>query len=189
MVTKVVTANDVDNVTIVINGENKLQAKLPATTPSEVVIEEVPDVTTANAVVTVNGVERKITKLGKVNGTDWLVFQLGLPTNISVECGKVYRMSDHFLVETPPVVRVTTPNMGGKTPQTVKFDVNIFAETRTYSYPYSESNEYVWNNFADFTYNPAAAWITFSAASIVFTDGSSTTPSSSSICTADYPRD
>lgn len=181
---------DVDGVTIIINSENKLQANLPATTPGEVVIEEVPDVTTANAVVTVNGVERKITKLGKVNGTDWLVFQLGLPTNISVECGKVYRMSDHFLVETPPVVRVTTPNMGGKTPQIVKFDVSIANEIRTYSYPYSESNEYVWNNFDDFTYDTLNnVWFAFNAASIVFTDGSSTTPSSSSICSTEYPRD
>lgn len=80
MVTKVVTEHDVDNVTIIINPQtNKLEAKLPDTTPSEVVIEEVPNVTPNNTVVTLDGMERRITKLGKVNGTEWLVFQLEIP--------------------------------------------------------------------------------------------------------------
>ena len=79
MVTKVVTEHDVDNVTIIINSENKLQAQLPDTTSGEVVIEEVPNVTTANDVVTLDGTMRKITKLGKVSGTEWLVFQLDNP--------------------------------------------------------------------------------------------------------------
>lgn len=181
MVTKVVTANDVDNVTIVINGENKLQAKLPETTASEVVIEEVPNVATANAVVKVDGVERKITKLGKVNGTDWLVFQLDtstqtepLPilTDLSVECGEIVAAGDHFEVNRPPVVRITPSNMQGRIPQGVKFVVAVGNETRSYSYPYSASNEYVWNNIADFSYDPGES-LTFSNAVVVFTDGQS----------------
>lgn len=76
---KVAQEIDVDNVTIIINPQNKLEAKIPTSTPSEVVIEEVPNVTPANKVVTLNGTDRKIVKLGKVNGTEWLVFQLETP--------------------------------------------------------------------------------------------------------------
>lgn len=76
---KVAQEIDVDNVTIIINPQNKLEAKIPTNTPSEVVIEEVPNVTPVNAVVTLNGTTRRIVKLGKVNGTEWLVFQLDNP--------------------------------------------------------------------------------------------------------------
>lgn len=75
---KVAQEIDVDNVTIIINPQNKLEAKIP-TTSNEVAIEEVPNETSVNAVVTLDGVHRRIVKLGKVNGTDWLVFQLEQP--------------------------------------------------------------------------------------------------------------
>ena len=323
MVTKVVTANDVDNVTIVINGENKLQAKLPATTPSEVVIEEVPNVTPANAVVTLNGIERRIVKLGKVSGTDWLVFQLdsskptiikniflgfyddvgadrdpggaasglgfdhtgkirytyedyspftfsdsstyvpfgnfictltfdgntqkgvdndiginrstmtynenvyynspqssstltrasfnGVPgfrvehedaiyeyhiTGVSVvqntpaypapsdiqtdltvdNCGETIDEGRYYKISTPASVQVTTSDTGSKIPHTVKFDVKLGSQTRTYSYPYSASNTYEWNSINDFTYEGHTSY-TFNNARVEFTDGSVSLPS------------
>lgn len=190
MVTKVVTANDVDNVTIVINGENKLQAKQPATTPSEVVIEEVSNVTPVNAVVALAGVERKISKLGKVNGTDWLVFQLDTSTqteplpilpDLYVECGEMVDMGDHYEVKHPPVVHITTEDLQGKIPQSVKFDVTVGNETRTYSYPYSASNEYVWNNIADFSYGGPVG-VEFSNAVFVFADSQSNPARSPAPC-------
>ena len=76
---KVCQEIDVNNVTIIINPQNKLEAIIPTSTPSEVVIEEVPNVVPNNSVVTLNGVQRRIVKLGKVNGTDWMVFQLDAP--------------------------------------------------------------------------------------------------------------
>lgn len=67
MVTKVVTENDVDNVTIVINARNQLE--------SQVVIEEVAGLTMP-VTLTKDGKAYPVTKVGKIAGTDWLVFQV-----------------------------------------------------------------------------------------------------------------
>ena len=317
MVTKVVTEHDVDNVTIIINSENKLQAQLPDTTSGEVVIEEVPNVLpTHNAIVTLDGTMRKITKLGKVNGTEWLVFQLDAPKphiqkTINVEfyddvvtdsgdgmtfyhtgkvrvttddgssftpngssaynavsdsvlravlqgntqydesvlpvinfntmtyslevtysetqtsstfesvgslgtyfsaehedviydytfnsvsrgadtpaqpepeqppnssintylvysCGIVTDTGTHYELSSPIPVEVTTSDTGGKTPQTVKFDVTLGSQSRTYSYPYSASNTYEWNSIGDFNYEGQSSY-RIRNARVEFTDGS-----------------
>lgn len=76
---KVAQDINVDNVTIIINPKtNQLEAKLPETSGS-VTIEEVPNVSASNYIVTLDGTQRRITKLGKVSGTEWLVFQLDNP--------------------------------------------------------------------------------------------------------------
>lgn len=328
MVTKVVTANDVDNVTIVINGENKLQAKLPATTPSEVVIKEVTGITNYNDAfgtpsvapfgITKGGQHYPITKVGRIVGTNWLVFQadnlfspgttppaskptieknitiefyddvitgdsvqqfyehagkvrvivedgsefvvttantawqgaihldyqgdngsvsdapfinfvdktyqvqayyrdiqttstlqsasgtdsfvvetvnavykytitavsvvqntpaepepLPILPDLYVECGEIVDAGDHYEVNHPPVVRITSNDLQGKIPQSVMFNVTVGNETRTYSYHYSASNEYVWDNIADFSYGKAMS-VDFSAAVFVFAGGQST---------------
>lgn len=76
---KVCQEIDVDNVTIIINPQNKLEAKIPTSTPSEVVIEEI----NANLLFTSDqglvvhrndtNTNHPLTKLGRVKGTDWLV--------------------------------------------------------------------------------------------------------------------
>lgn len=198
MVTKVVTDQDVDNVTIIINPQNKLEAKIP-TTSNEVVIEEVPNVSQSNSVVTLNGTERRITKLGKVNGTEWLVFQLDAPlvtnepvtpvqsepeqppnssinTHLNYSCGSVEADGNRYVLSSPISVQVTTSDTGGKTPQTVKFDVKIGSQTHTYSYPYSASNTYEWANIGDFNYEGITTY-SVKNARVEFTDGSVSLPS------------
>lgn len=66
MVTKVVTEKDVDNVTIIVNARNQLE--------SQVVIEEVTGLTMP-VTLTKDGKAYPVTKVGKLTGTDWLVFQ------------------------------------------------------------------------------------------------------------------
>ena len=325
MVTKVVTEHDVDNVTIIINSQNKLEAKIPTSTPSEVVIEEVPNVTTANDVVTLDGTMRKITKLGKVNGTEWLVFQLDAPKphiqkTINVEfyddvvtdsgdgmtfyhtgkvrvttddgssftpngssaynavsdsvlravlqgntqydesvlpvinfntmtyslevtysetqtsstfesvgslgtyfsaehedviydytfnsvsrgadtpaqpepeqppnssintylyysCVDVTDMGTFYELSFPIPVQVTTSDTGGKTPQTVKFDVTLGSQTRTYSYPYSPNNVYNLSSIDDFNYEGHVSYGIHNAR-VEFTDGSVSLSSANTI--------
>ncbi len=332
---KVAQEIDVDNVTIIINPQNKLEAKIPTSTQSEVVIEEVPNVTPSNAVAILNGIARRIIKLGKVNGTEWMVFQLETPTptpkpkptitkNIHMEfyddvgtisdggysfthTGKVrvitedsspftpndnpiyenysdsriemevsgntqkrtnvaminfntmtyklfiaygdpqtssvltnvtsnganftveyedaiyeYRITsvsvvqntpaqpelsdidtylnytcswivadeDHYRMTTPLLVSVTTSDVGSKTPKTVKFDVTLGSQTRTYSYPYSVGNTYEWNSINDFTYEGGTPYRVENAR-VEFTDGSSSLPSRNlnSDCIMDLLRD
>lgn len=82
---KVCQEIDVDNVTIIINPQNKLEAKIPTSTPSEVVIEEVTGITNYNDAfgthsnapfgITKGGQHYPITKVGRIAGTNWLVFQ------------------------------------------------------------------------------------------------------------------
>lgn len=67
MVTKVVTEKDVDNVTIVVNAQNQLE--------SQVVIEEVADLSMP-VTLTKDGKAYPVSKVGKLTGTDWLVFQV-----------------------------------------------------------------------------------------------------------------
>ena len=315
---KVCQEIDVDNVTIIINPENKLEAKIPTSTPSEVVIEEVPNVTTANDVVTLDGTMRKITKLGKVNGTEWLVFQLdnppppkptiqknirlefyddvgvnsgdgvnfshsgkvrvitedgspftpnggpvyvdypylemrmvfagsngvvtsyaqidfimmtyraevsyndvqmrssltrvlswsesfsaehedviyeyninsasrgadtpaepapsGINTYLEVGCGSVEDGRGRYELVSPLSVKVTTSDVGGRVPQTVKFDVVLGSQSRTYSYPYSASNTYEWTSINDFIYEGNTDYH-IENARVEFTDGSSSSAS------------
>lgn len=64
---KVAQEIDVDNVTIVINQQNKLE--------SQVVIEEVAGLTMP-VTLTKEGKKYPVTKVGKIAGTEWLVFQV-----------------------------------------------------------------------------------------------------------------
>lgn len=82
---KVVQEINVDNVTIVINDENKLEAKIPTSTSTAVEIEEVTGITNfydgAGSNVDTpfmfdkDGQRYAITKVGRVKNTDWLVFK------------------------------------------------------------------------------------------------------------------
>lgn len=82
---KVCQEIDVDNVTIIINPQNKLEAKIPTNTASEVVIEEVTGITNYNDgwgnyldqpfSITKDGQQYPITKVGRIKGTNWLVLQ------------------------------------------------------------------------------------------------------------------
>lgn len=83
---KVVTDQDVDGVTIVINPKtNKLEANIPPATSSAVEIEEVTGITNYNDGrgnyvdapfgITKGGATYPITKVGRIKGTDWLVLQ------------------------------------------------------------------------------------------------------------------
>lgn len=81
---------DVDNVTIIVNPQNKLE--------SQVVIEEVTGLTMP-VTLTKDGKKHPVTKVGKLAGTDWLVFQaeelvepvqptketIRIPTNVVVK--------------------------------------------------------------------------------------------------------
>ena len=81
---KVAQEIDVDGVTIIINTDNKLEAKINTNTPSKVVIEEVTGITNYNDgwdnyvnapfSITKGGQQYPITKVGRIAGTEWLVF-------------------------------------------------------------------------------------------------------------------
>lgn len=149
---KVAQEIDVDNVTIIINPQNKLEAKIPTSTPSEVVIEEVPNVTPVNAVVTLGGVQRGITKLGKVSGTEWLVFQLGKPEQPSVT--DTEWTADLICEENPPFSRYdetfTGVRLGGNLPEGITTVVITKANGQTQSFSYS-GTDYKYNvNFEGF---------------------------------------
>lgn len=64
---KVAQEIDVDNTTIIVNEQNQLE--------SQVVIEEVAGLTMP-VTLTKDGKEFPVTKVGKLAGTDWLVFQV-----------------------------------------------------------------------------------------------------------------
>lgn len=70
---KVAQEIDVDGVTIIINPQNKLEAKIPPSTTGSVEIEELTGI--LNATITSNSQEYPVTKVGRVKGTNWLVFQ------------------------------------------------------------------------------------------------------------------
>ena len=85
-VLKVVTDQDVDGVTIVINPQtNKLEANIPPATANAVEIEEVTGITNYNDAfgnrtdkpfgITKAGTMYPITKVGRIKGTNWLVLQ------------------------------------------------------------------------------------------------------------------
>lgn len=81
MVTKVVTENDVDNVTIIINPQNQLE--------SQVVVEEFADLFIP-VTLTKDGKEYTVKKVGKIAGTNWLVLQapkevIRIPTQVLIE--------------------------------------------------------------------------------------------------------
>lgn len=203
---KVAQEIDVDNVTIIINPQNKLEAKIPTSTPSEVVIEEVTGITNfsdsmgnyADAPFSINkdGQQYPITKVGRIVGTNWLVFQTATPlvvdtpvtpvkpepeqppnssinTYLRYDCsaGAVTTTGTSYELSYPIAVQVTTSDTGGKTPQTVKFDVMLGSQTRTYSYPYSSGNTYYWNDIDNFNYEGQTSY-SISNARVEFTDGS-----------------
>jgi len=127
------------------------------------------------------------------------VFQLDSPaqpapsnidTYLDYDCGSVRDVGDHYVLTAPLSVRVTTSDVGSKTPKTVKFDVKIGSQTRTYSYPYSASNTYEWNNISDFTYERNTPYRVENAR-VEFTDGSSSLPSRelTTGCVMLLPRD
>lgn len=205
---KVAQEIDVDNVTIIINPQNKLEAKIPPSTPSEVVIEEVTGITNfsdsmgtyADAPFSINkgGQQYPITKVGRIVGTNWLVFQTDAPlvadepdtpsqpepeqppnssikTYLDYSCRVAIATGTHYELSYPIVVQVTTSDTGGKTPQTVKFDVTLGSQSRTYSYPYSSGNTYYWNSIGDFNYEGQTSYH-FGNARVEFTDGSVSLP-------------
>ena len=194
MVTKVVTEHDVDNVTIIINSENKLEAKIPESSGS-VEIEEIDAnlqfTSDQGLVVHKNdtNTNHQLTKLGRVKGTDWLVIRAndvfgdvkpapsGINTYLVVGHGSVEVRGDHYGLTNPLPVKVTTSDVGSKTPKTVKFDISLGSQTRTYSYPYSASNTYEWNSINDFTYEGRKS-VCIDNARVEFTDGSSSSSSS-----------
>ncbi|MCI7480129.1 MAG: hypothetical protein MSA88_06815, partial [[Pasteurella] aerogenes] len=59
---------NIDNESIVINEENEIK--------SVTLIEEIPNVTSSTNVVNIDGIGYPIGKVGKIKGTDWLVFKL-----------------------------------------------------------------------------------------------------------------
>lgn len=65
---KVAQEIDVDNITIIVNEQNQLE--------SQVVVEEFADLVIP-VKLRKDGAEYSITKVGKLVGTDWLVFQVG----------------------------------------------------------------------------------------------------------------
>lgn len=84
--------------------------------------------------------------------------------------------NNSFTMESPMQITIRTSDVGNKTPQTVKFDVVMNHLTRTYSYPYSSSNVYEWNNISDF--NEGADFyiinnLKIDNVRVEFTDGSS----------------
>ena len=201
---KVCQEIDVDNVTIIINPQNKLEAKIPTSTPSEVVIEEVTGITnftdsrgnysTAAFGVVKGGQQYPITKVGRIKGTNWLVFQTDTPlredepvtpvqpepeqppailieTYLDYKCVDVTATGTHYELSSPIPVKVTTSDTGGKTPQTVKFDVKLGSQTRTYSYPYSPNNVYNLSSLDDFNYEGQSSY-RIENARVEFTDGS-----------------
>lgn len=190
---KVAQEIDVDGVTIIINTDNKLEAKIPESSGS-VEIEEID----ANLWLTFDqglvvhrndtNTNHQLTKLGRVKGTDWLVVRAkdvfgdvepapsGIDTYLEYNCREAADGGDHYKMDTPLSVKVTTSDVGSKTPKTVKFDVKLGSQTRTYSYPYSASNTYEWNSINDFTYEGVTTY-RIENARVEFTDGSSSLPS------------
>lgn len=207
---KVCQEIDVDNVTIIINPQNKLEAIIPDTTSSEVVIEEVTGITNfsgsmgnyADAPFSINkgGQQYPITKVGRIVGTNWLVFQTDAPlvadepvtpvqpkpeqppnssinTDLNYRCSAVTATGTSYELSYPIPVQVITSDTGGKTPQTVKFDVMLGSQIRTYSYPYSSGNTYYWDSIDDFSYEGKTGY-NIGNARVEFTDGSVSLPSS-----------
>ena len=189
MVTKVVTEHDVDNVTIIIKSENKLEAKIPEPsgfTEIEEIDANLQFTSDQGLVVHKNdtNTNHQLTKLGRVKGTDWLVIRANdvfgdvkpapsdINTYLAVDCSSVEDGGDHYTLFSPLSVKVTTSDTGGKTPKTVKFDVAFGSQSRTYSYPYSASNTYEWNSINDFTYEGGTRY-RIENARVEFTDGSS----------------
>ena len=194
MVTKVVTEHDVDNVTIIINSENKLEAKIPEPsgfTEIEEIDANLQFTSDQGLVVHKNdtNTNHQLTKLGRVKGTDWLVIRANdvfgdvkpapsdIDTYFEVDRGEIQNRGDHYELTIPLSVKVETTNVGSKTPKTVKFDVVLGSQTRTYSYPYSESNTYEWNSINDFIYEGYKN-VCIDNARVEFTDGSSSSSSS-----------
>ena len=186
---KVVQEIDVDNVTIIVNPQNKLEAVLPESSGS-VEIEEIDAylwLTVDQGIIVHKNdtnTNHQLTKLGRVKGTDWLVIRANdvfgdvkpapsdIDTYLEVDCGWVEDSGDHYVLTSPVSVKVTTSDVGSKTPKTVKFDVKLGSQTRTYSYPYSASNTYEWNSINDFTYEGNTGY-RIENARVEFTDGSS----------------
>lgn len=66
---QVAQKTNIDNESIIINDKNEME--------SVTLIEEIPNVTSTTAsVVKIDGISYPIGKVGKIKGTDWLVFQL-----------------------------------------------------------------------------------------------------------------
>lgn len=107
---KVAQEIDVDNVTIIINSKNKLEAKLPTNSTNSVVIEEITGINgfyddwgnQRDSIVQFgkNGQQYPITKVGRIVGTNWLVF--------SVE-GLNFTDSSTPAPDLPPADKPTSP--------------------------------------------------------------------------------
>ena len=143
-----------------------------------------------------DGTNYPINKVGRIKGTDWLVLQASglfvqtqppeqppeqppsdtpIYTYYDVICGDVTDAGGYYTMSIPLKVRVYTSDTGGKTPQTVKFDVAVGSQTRTYSYPYSPNNMYEWSSIGDFAYEGQTNYEVKNAR-VEFTDGSVSLP-------------
>lgn len=80
-------------------------------------------------------------------------------------------MGNSYNMDEPLRLTIRTSDVGNKTPITVKFDVMLGSQTRTYSYPYSSGNTYYWNDIDNFNYEGQTSY-SISNARVEFTDGS-----------------
>lgn len=145
-----------------------------------------------------DGTTYPITKVGRIKGTDWLVLQASglfvqpqppeqppeseqppsdtpIATYLEYACVDITDAGGYYEMSNPISVHVTTSDTVGKTPQTVKFDVTLGSQTRTYSYPYSSGNVYNWNSIGDFDYEGTTSY-SIGNARVEFTDGSLSLP-------------
>lgn len=147
---KVCQEIDVDNVTIIINPQNKLEAKIPTSTPSEVVIEEI----NADLLFTFDqglvvhrndtNTNHPLQKLGRIKGTDWLVIRANDVFN-TVESVPEYTRTElinwsvsgsdndyvTYIKDGNNIVGVTTTiSFDSNLPTGMSFDVNFELENR-----------------------------------------------------------
>lgn len=148
-----------------------------------------------------DGTNYPINKVGRIKGTDWLVLQANglfvqpqppeqppeseqppsdtpIYTYLEYACVDITYAGGYYEMSNPISVHVTTSDTVGKTPQTVKFDVKLGSQTRTYSYPYSSGNVYNWNSIGDFDYEGQTSY-SIGNARVEFTDGSLSLPPTS----------
>lgn len=100
-----------------------------------------------------------------------------IETYLKYNCVDVTDTGTHYELSYSIPVQVTTSDTGGKIPQTVKFDVTLGSQTRTYVYPYSSGNTYYWDGIGDFIYEGQTHY-RIANARVEFTDGSVSLPPS-----------
>lgn len=209
MVTKVVTDKDVDGVTIIINTDNKLACATPSGSGSTAVeIEELSyrEFLDSGDIIRpfmsklwVDNKAYPINKVGRIKGTNWLVFQAeGLlqtqptppvtepeqppvttqPDTLTTKTGCPHTITDTgsgYEMDGALTIYHTLHNNSGKVPQSLAFTVNVGSQSREYTVPYpGPSVPYKWTSISDFAYE-GQTLLSVSNIKVVFTDGSSVT--------------